>query len=90
MPTDLSAAWGEDVPYGPAPKPVSARVVEGDASSSQEGDVVRALLAELAELRREQQRRDTTLVIAACLLAAALMSYLDRLHSHLRRLGVPR
>ena len=86
MPTDLSAAWGEEVPYGPAPKPVSARVVE----DAQEGDVVRALLAELAELRREQQRRDTTLVIAACLLAAALMSYLDRLHSHLRRLGVPR
>lgn len=102
MPTDLASAWDDNagaaatsVPYGPAPN-VSARVVgaavaDGDATGAPatQEEVVRALLAELTELRREQQRRDTTLAIVGCLLAAALMSYLDRLHTHIRRLAVP-
>ena len=100
MPTDLASAWDDNdgaaatsVPYGPAPN-VSARVAADDGGGSTgapatQEEVVRALLAELAELRREQQRRDTTLAIVGCLLAAALMSYLDRLHTHIRRLAVP-
>lgn len=87
---ELTEAWGEDAPSSVAPthSAVSARVATTPPAPSEPEDrIVRALLDELALLRREQSRRGSIFMIVVCVLFASVLNYLDRLHAQMRRLS---
>ena len=50
---------------------------------------VELLLAEIAEMRREQTRRSAAMLVAAFLASASLLTYLERLHRQLRAAAGP-
>jgi hypothetical protein len=94
MPADLFDVWGDDFGGGGGGDDgaVSARIGQlapapppPDAPHAETPDAtVQLLLAEIAELRREQTRRTALLLVAGFLACASVMSYLDRMHRQLR------
>ena len=49
-----------------------------------------AVLAELAEIRAENGRRHNMMLVGGLVFAAAVLNYLDRLHSQIRSLEMAR
>ena len=96
--TDIDDAWGPTptpVPATPnaAVTPaaaVSARVAQTTSPpptvAEPSDTLVRGLLAELAMDREAAETRERTFLIGALVVAAALIHYLDRVHSRLKTL----
>ena len=97
MAIDLTEAWGsEEPPVAPSPREVPSQPLQARPSSisarlasppTDDAALVRILVHELAELKREQNRTAAICMVAICILFASVMHTLDKLQVQVRRLS---